>query len=446
MLLFPVIIHLLCFCVIGPKKARAAVTFKFLYFDNAEGDFATRGWLSSSSLFQRNLAAVGDMFCQYLDSINVELITHVMADRSIARAGGTFQLGSVRGESNRTGLIVYEPSSLTKLKTGENPFFSHEILLFFNVPYVQENYWLDPTPNNRSDNVIPSTKVDFLSIVLHEIGHGLGYAGSINRSPGANYGKYTDYMTVFDDLSFFGGDGNALDAATGNPNPMYFDGPISKQVYGQKVQLTNLATNDVLSSQNFYHLGDCSSPKILEDSLMSGCYVPLGPEYLEITCADMALLADLGYSMSRKFFDTCIITKAPVVSPMSVPVKAPIVSPVKVPVRAPVVAPLSPPQTAPIRPPTKSPLMSPVVSPMSAPVKAPIVSPVKVPVRAPVVAPFPPPLTTPIRPPTPLSLPGNVPVKSPMKANCGIFGLSFFCPSSGECGFFKRLFKVGICG
>ena len=51
MLLFPVIIHLLCFSVIGPKKARAAVTFKFLYFDNAEGDFATRGWLSSSSLF-----------------------------------------------------------------------------------------------------------------------------------------------------------------------------------------------------------------------------------------------------------------------------------------------------------------------------------------------------------------------------------------------------------
>ena len=99
-------------------------------------------------------------------------------------------------------------------------------LFLFNALYVDQNFWFDPTPNKRTDIAIPLTQVGFLSIVLHEFGHGLGYAGYLDRFPGNNCGKYiSGLMTAFDDISSFGRDGNALDTATGNPNPMFFDSP-----------------------------------------------------------------------------------------------------------------------------------------------------------------------------------------------------------------------------
>ena len=52
------------------------------------------------------------MFCRFFDGNNVELVVHVRADRSVARAGGGFNVGSLRGTSTRTGLTVYEPLPL----------------------------------------------------------------------------------------------------------------------------------------------------------------------------------------------------------------------------------------------------------------------------------------------------------------------------------------------
>ena len=45
----------------------------------------------------------------------------------------------------------------------------------------------------------------------------------------------------------------------------------------------------------------------------------------------------------------------------------------------------------------------------------------------------------------PTKSPSNVPTKLPMPTKCGIFGLNFFCPLRGKCGFFRRLLKVKGC-
>jgi hypothetical protein len=97
--------------------------------------------------------------------------------------------------------------------------------------------------------------------------------------------------------------------------------------------------------------------------------------------------------------------------------------------------------------------MAPVKAPAApvAPVPAPV-APVPAPV-APVPVRVPP---TPVRVPTPVApvpttvapVPVPVPVSPPEgeeDVSCGMFGLSIFCPRSGECGFFRRLFNMGGC-
>jgi hypothetical protein len=45
------------------------------------------------------------------------------------------------------------------------------------------NLWFDPTPTNRSDNAPTSTKYDFISTMLHELGHVLGVHGFFDYEP-----------------------------------------------------------------------------------------------------------------------------------------------------------------------------------------------------------------------------------------------------------------------
>ena len=49
-------------------------------------------------------------------------------------------------------------------------------MLGFDAQYVDNNYWLDPQPELRSC-AGAGDKGDFLSVVLHEMGHGFGLAG-----------------------------------------------------------------------------------------------------------------------------------------------------------------------------------------------------------------------------------------------------------------------------
>eukprot|EP00547_Thalassionema_nitzschioides_P005501 CAMPEP_0194205484 /NCGR_PEP_ID=MMETSP0156-20130528/4739_1 /TAXON_ID=33649 /ORGANISM="Thalassionema nitzschioides, Strain L26-B" /LENGTH=340 /DNA_ID=CAMNT_0038931761 /DNA_START=83 /DNA_END=1105 /DNA_ORIENTATION=+ len=285
-----------------------ALTFRYVYFDNDEQDFKSRGWLDYDSLFQQNLEAVSDIYCDYLDADDIELVVQVKADRYVPRAGSTFNLGRYLGKSNKTGLDLWEPAPLTKILGKRGQFNSFEIVVSINAEFVESAYWFDPTPWDRYDIPVPRGRSDFVSIMLHEIGHGLGFAGTINFDPNdPRYGTYEgkfNYLTPFDELTSFAGDGYAVDVMTGLPNPMSFDGAISKKIYnGNAIPLANVAPNNQLFSQNFYHLGDCDSPVIVQGSVMTGCFMTLGPDFNELSCLDLAVLADLGYPLKEDAFD-----------------------------------------------------------------------------------------------------------------------------------------------
>ena len=157
-----------------------AVDFSFVYLDNPEGDFLSRGWLDPDSVFQQNVRAAAAIWGGLIDSQET-IRVQVRANRSVLRAGGTFSNGRFLGQGIN-GNEIFEPGPLSRILTGQNPGAGAEdidIFLDINSPFIDLNYWLDPSPAERFERV-PEGRADMVSIVLEELGHGWGMAGERN--------------------------------------------------------------------------------------------------------------------------------------------------------------------------------------------------------------------------------------------------------------------------
>ncbi|MGB0210885.1 hypothetical protein [Algiphilus sp.] len=279
--------------VLLPAAEALAVDFSFTYVDNDASDFASRGWLDPNSLFQRNIRAAGALWSRVIDS-DESLVVEVQADSTLPRFGGTFTNGRYLGDTPQGAL--YEPAPLSVVLTGAAPAGPPHLIISVNADYLETYYWLDPTPGDRTDETPPFDKTDLVSIAVHEMGHGLGYAGRRIFAEGPDYGAFfTGALNLFDLHSYFGGNGDPL-TASGDPNPMSYSGVTSSDIYTGPVALSHVGPGEPLHSQDFYHLGTCGDAPILTGALMNGCSVPTGSApRLTITPLDLALLVDMGY-------------------------------------------------------------------------------------------------------------------------------------------------------
>ena len=99
------------------------------------------------------------------------------------------------------------------------------------------------------------------------------------------------------------------------------------------------------------------------------------------------------------------------------------------------------PTTTPTTMPTKAPTIAPVIASTSMPTKAPTATgPIT---NAPAKIPTPSSSKSPTKVPVLVAPPTTIQVNPPTK--CGVFGLQIFCPRSGKCGFFRRLFSISGC-
>lgn len=270
-----------------------ALSFNFTYVDDASSTFASRGWLDPNSLFQRDIRAAANLWGARFAS-DKTVVVRVDTHSYSARAGGTNSSGRLL-YTNAAGKKVWEPGPLTRVLTGSNPgqtFYGYDILLGFDASFVENNYWFDPQPDLRSAPV-PANRGDFMSVVMHEFGHGFGMTGYRDFSTGQILGS--DAM-LFDDRSYFGGNGNPI-ATDGSRNPMFFRGNYSASLYGSDLHLTNKPPGDPNYGQNYFHLSSCGgSADGLGSTLMNGCVLPNGTR-MEITPFDAAVFADLGYPL-----------------------------------------------------------------------------------------------------------------------------------------------------
>jgi hypothetical protein len=235
-------------------------------------------------LLRTDLDAVGQILSGVVDGLGT-IQVRVRADNSIPRSQGTtigvFPAGSSKGRT------VWESAALAEARTGVNPNGSGpEVDLAFNAQSFLPTVWFDPTGAARTAPV-PTNRVDFISLALHEMMHGFGFTGyRVVSGPGTG-SLPAGYESSYDALTAFGTGASA--------GQLSFYGWHAMAVYGGPVPLTSVGASGTLASQNFYHLGNPAGRGAdLIPDLMNGVVFSFATRYT-VSTLDRAMLADLGW-------------------------------------------------------------------------------------------------------------------------------------------------------
>jgi hypothetical protein len=176
------------------------------------------------------------------------------------------------------GLPVIEEGMPHELRTGEDPNgATPDVEIVFDPDYAKTMWW-DPKPRSRT-RPVPSDKLDALSVVLHELGHAIGFNGRLDPKTGSPTGgeiSTYDRWVEYDGKDFF------------------FTGPTATNIYRKKIPLSRTATN-------YHHFGEPGPglDRKLKEDLMNGIVMQYGRRY-EVSALDLAILADCGLEVIKK--------------------------------------------------------------------------------------------------------------------------------------------------
>ncbi len=259
----------------------SGISFQFT-FDDPQHQFDAYPALAA------NLQAAGQILSALLQGRG-SLEVRVRPDNSIPRSsGGTVAVTFVRHEG---GFDVLENGPITEARTGVDPNGAEPDLdLAFNVRDYLPTVWFDPSGAARTA-LLPAGKLDFMSVALHETLHALGFQGYRTiDAPG--YGGFAQpFENTYDALTAFG--------AGGDPGVLYFVGAGAAARYGGPVPLTSVGPGQLLTPQNFFHVGNpAGRPGAdLAGDLLNGMVFEYGKRY-GVGELDLAILADLGWNLT----------------------------------------------------------------------------------------------------------------------------------------------------
>ena len=172
---------------------------------------------------------------------------------------------------NWDGRYIYHQGAAAEIRDGVDPNGAEpDIEIVFGPDYLRNELWFDPNPAARTAPV-PTDRTDAVSVVLHELGHAIGFNGWRDLTTGQ---LPPTYGSTYDAWSF-----NWYD-------DVYFYGPRATAVYGGYVPLTR---------GNWPHLGNrdgLPGDDLLFD-LMNGVNFYRGYRF-DVSPLDVAVLADLG--------------------------------------------------------------------------------------------------------------------------------------------------------
>jgi hypothetical protein len=149
-----------------------------------------------------------------------------------ANRGGGRSFASARFENQYlSGKILLDQGASYEMRTGidpngeENP----DIQIFFDPIYFR-TLWFDPNPTIRTAAMPDPNegKLDAYSVILHEVGHALGFNGFLNQTTGE---MIDQYLSVYDRWMSFDG------------RNFFFNGPNALKLYGQPVILAHTRNN-----------------------------------------------------------------------------------------------------------------------------------------------------------------------------------------------------------
>jgi hypothetical protein len=174
---------------------------------------------------------------------------------------------------------VYFPDALANSLTGRDdaPGMPDIVADFSNTPGL---YYFGEDPNGIA--TCPDDCYDFESVVLHELGHGLGFLGSVDKTSAGHatygydpssgddrpfvYDLFTETSSGTPVLSYPNGSSTLYDAVTSNT--IYWNGPEGTAAdRGREPRL--YSPPSWLDGSSYSHLSDSSYPEGDADSLMT---------------------------------------------------------------------------------------------------------------------------------------------------------------------------------
>lgn len=169
----------------------SAITFNAVYQDSAgEGFYDASLGAARRSAFEYALGLWGNLLAPSYagETINVEASFNPLGGTTTSATLG--QAGA-KYISYSGGVGYVEPLLNHLLEADDYP--DNEIISFFNSD-VDNSTVLGSTDWYYGTNQTPGFDADFVSVVLHEVGHGLGFSSRINGSTGA----YATGPSVYD--------------------------------------------------------------------------------------------------------------------------------------------------------------------------------------------------------------------------------------------------------
>ncbi len=187
----------------------------------------------------------------------------------------------------QNGVELFEANTIIELRDGiDANGGDFDLIVNINIDFLLTNPFFDPTPGA----VVPPGALDYLSILVHELGHGFGMTGLEDRT--------TPGYQLFD-RGFFdpAPEGSGFDQWVVNiGGKPFFTGPTAMAVYGGPVPLEFAAG----TGSDFYHfnvLGDLNDTGTfhLRPALMNP--FAINGDRVDIGALELAVMRDMGINV-----------------------------------------------------------------------------------------------------------------------------------------------------
>ncbi len=211
-------------------------------------------------------------FVQGAADIKIELKFEDLGGSTLAIGGTSFHFTGTEGP----GQEIWKIDSAEEFITGAEFDIGGDtidITIRIDTPSILSGeFYFDPDPFLRTA-AIPFGKSDFISLMLHEIAHGLGFLGSVAGEPGLIDGAGPDITPFDDNVDLISGD-------------RFFVGPLATAIYGGAIPL------DPGSLSHIADAGDGGFENLMDPSLTSGTRMFILPLHV-------AMFEDMGLPVRK---------------------------------------------------------------------------------------------------------------------------------------------------